>query len=676
MSSRFLGSLAAGFVVLAGCSSKDDHGKEFPFVATPTWTNASVALASGAVQLTPANFTSVRAGNASQVVVAGEQTAIFRSDDGGATWTQHEHSPLSRGGDVLAMDSGGTSFLAVGRDKVPARGSRWWRAAEDVRYWVTSDVDDMDASDNGEPATAVDLVAGDLAFILREDGKILYGSTVGGQVFDADASGTLKWYAIDFIGLSGTGHVAGESAKIRKSTDGGLTWLPDPAMPASIPGTTVWRKLGLIVTTPNPLAYTVYACGGGGKVVKSVDSGVNWTDVSTSSGVVLRSMHFPVDASTGWVVGDGGTIYKTTTGGTGGTPWTLQSITPATTADLHDIFMVNNTEGFVVGKNGTVARTLDGGATWTLLTTGGASGVAFRAVDFTPDGSRGVAVSSTGHVYKTLNGGGLWTLSTQIGGNPALTGVSIPRSGSGLVAYVCGGTAAVYRNLDLTTSDTWTLQSLPAAFNPKAILFPGGDDVGFVAGDNASLYTTTDGTTGGTWAAVAGFPAGATAYHSLDAFGTTLVAGGVGGGLGRIAFTLDSGTSWFADASSGETTAFQGLSVPGMGDAFALAADGSIWKAAISAPSTVSWSAVTGALPSGFTAPPVAMAWTSTSNGLLVSAGAGVDAIAVTTDGGATWSSSFEHVAVPLRAIRGVSSTTLWVVGDSGVLLVTSTGGL
>ena len=100
----------------------------------------------------------------------------------------------------------------------------------------------------------------------------------------------------------------------------------------------------------------------GDSIHKTTD-GSNWNQTSAPGGQ-YRAVHF-IDANTGWAVADGGKIIKTVNGGTN---WTTQ--TSGTTQNLWGVSFVDASNGFVVGKAGTVLRTTDGGTTWTSETSG------------------------------------------------------------------------------------------------------------------------------------------------------------------------------------------------------------------------------------------------------------------------------------------------------------------
>src|SRR6266480_2904841 len=84
-----------------------------------------------------------------------------------------------------------------------------------------------------------------------------------------------------------------------------------------------------------------------------VDSGTT----SNLNGAIL------LDSGTGFVVGDTGTILKSTDAGA-----TWASLTSGTSTTLHGIYFLDPTEGIAVGDSGTILRTTNGGAAWQSIT--------------------------------------------------------------------------------------------------------------------------------------------------------------------------------------------------------------------------------------------------------------------------------------------------------------------
>ncbi len=156
---------------------------------------------------------------------------------------------------------------------------------------------------------------------------------------------------------------------------------------------------------------------------------------STDLQVRMRRVRFlDSDLDRGWMVGEGGVILKSVVG-LDGREWSdanpFSRITDLRDAPLlcgqnravqHDIFMISDTEGWIVGEDGTVAKTTNGWLSWTSLVDQ-VVGVAqpcdedprdFYRVHFFEDSSpdapfdHGIITSEFGLVYTTSDGGTTW----------------------------------------------------------------------------------------------------------------------------------------------------------------------------------------------------------------------------------------------------------------------------
>lgn len=95
---------------------------------------------------------------------------------------------------------------------------------------------------------------------------------------------------------------------------------------------------------------TGWAVGNGGLILKTTDGGSTWPAQTSGTTTNLRSVHF-VDANTGWAVGGGGLILASTDGGA---TWTPEA--SGVTTDLRRVFFVNANTGYVVGHGGTILK--------------------------------------------------------------------------------------------------------------------------------------------------------------------------------------------------------------------------------------------------------------------------------------------------------------------------------
>jgi len=68
-----------------------------------------------------------------------------------------------------------------------------------------------------------------------------------------------------------------------------------------------------------------------------------------------------IDNNNGWIAGAGGTILKTTNGGTN---WT--QVNNVTQNNLYSLYFVNYTTGYAAGVGGTIIKTTNGGNNWSI----------------------------------------------------------------------------------------------------------------------------------------------------------------------------------------------------------------------------------------------------------------------------------------------------------------------
>ena len=111
-----------------------------------------------------------------------------------------------------------------------------------------------------------------------------------------------------------------------------------------------------------------YAVGEKGNILKSIDGGLNWELDTKFPETDLKSVHF-ISSSIGWVSGSWNTILKYNANSED--KWTSMRIENEPAGFVwNDIFFLNEIYGWIVGAGGTVYKTENGGNTWLRESTG------------------------------------------------------------------------------------------------------------------------------------------------------------------------------------------------------------------------------------------------------------------------------------------------------------------
>lgn len=212
----------------------------------------------------------------------------------------------------------------------------------------------------------------------------------------------------------------------------------------------------------------------------------NWTPKAPINGSVnFKGVYFTND-QTGYAVGTGGFIYKTTDGGLS---WSAK--TSGTTNDLEDVFFATNLVGYATGANGTILRTANAGNSWSLIT--GISGIStttFHEIHF-PNNNVGYFVGTGGKIVKTPDGGSTWSVITT-GFTNTVKSVFFTTN---QIGFVSGAAGFIRKTTD--GGATWnTVPSLTTTENINDVFFVDGT-LGYVACSGGEVWKTTD--TGATW---------------------------------------------------------------------------------------------------------------------------------------------------------------------------------
>lgn len=199
---------------------------------------------------------------------------------------------------------------------------------------------------------------------------------------------------------------------------------------------------------------TGWIVGTGGFLKKTTNAGNEWIQQNSGTTLTLKSIQF-INNNTGWICGESGLILKTTNSGT-----TWDSLASGTTQHLSDIYFFDVDTGYVVGFGGTILKTTNGGAYWTSLNSGTSNDL--YSMDFV-DAFTGYAVgeiNDTSSVIKTTDGGASWIDKSS--GFPATSGNCLALEFIDFSIGFIGCGHNLYKTID--GGDSWSLSEASFPF--------------------------------------------------------------------------------------------------------------------------------------------------------------------------------------------------------------------
>ncbi len=152
----------------------------------------------------------------------------------------------------------------------------------------------------------------------------------------------------------------------------------------------------------------VVAVGDNGKIVKTIDGGINWIQKTSGTSQSLRKIQF-ININIGYAVGFNGTVLKTIDGGEN---WT--SISVGSSSNLYGLSILNENTFIISGDNGFIKKTIDGGTSFSVLNF--PQNQTITNIQFFNDlvGYAEVGIFSQNYeqnnLYKTTDDGNTWSL--------------------------------------------------------------------------------------------------------------------------------------------------------------------------------------------------------------------------------------------------------------------------
>lgn len=252
-----------------------------------------------------------------------------------------------------------------------------------------------------------------------------------------------------------------------------------------------------------------------------------WVAQTSGVGAVSLSSVSFTSATTGLAVGTGGTIIKTTNGGTS---WAAK--TSLTANALTSVKFISATNAIAVGQFGIILFSTNAGETWTNQTTG----TNLTSVHF-PSASIGYAAGANGTILKSTNGGVNWTALTS-GATTNFTSIFFV---SDSIGYVSGAAGVVRKTTNGGTN--WTALTTGTTSNLTSSSFA-STTIGWISGAAGTMRATTNGGTNWTAQTLTGTAVNMTSVNFVNSS-----SGWATGQNGRINFTSNGGTNWSTQTS-------------------------------------------------------------------------------------------------------------------------------
>jgi len=300
-----VGAFVAVFAVIGAVS------KSSPTAAAP-----DASTTSAGVPFTSWYWTMLVSPSDPDVLLLGTSKGLYRSDDGGKTWSQTgpkdvQATSLARSGDSLVM---GGARLPGGASPSPIIRKGAGRTAPDGRAVLATSTDDgkswEEIHPDGLPDVTVQALAADPAddatlYALLNNGK-LYRSTDGGRSFRLAVPklGVAPWaLAI----TRGGRYVAGDMDTGSHVSANGKSWLRTQFKDSK--GSRMVMEYAVDPKNPARILMTEYG------IVMSDDGGLNWRRVLKTDAMLGPVAWAPSEPAVAYAIGIDRSLWRSENGG-------------------------------------------------------------------------------------------------------------------------------------------------------------------------------------------------------------------------------------------------------------------------------------------------------------------------------------------------------------------------
>ena len=319
--------------------------------------------------------------NTSVIWVGAPSGGLWKSSNGGNTWTAMTDNMPTLGVSDILIDSSNTSIMYLGtgdRDAGDARGKGVWKSTNGGASWFISNTGMWNKT------------VGKM-IMNPTNHNIILAATSGGiyRTTNAGANWSLVSTASNFKDIKfkpGNPNIvyAATGKDFYRSTDGGVNF---SQITNGLPTTGNRLVIGVSPANPNYVYALVGGTSGLVGCYLSTNSGQSFVTKSTSPNILGYSANGSDNSSQSWydlaiavdpsnasIIYVGGVnIWKSTNGGSTWSivaHWTGSSSTPAVHADQHVFTFKPGTSQLYIGCDGGIYYTTNGGTSWTDISSG------------------------------------------------------------------------------------------------------------------------------------------------------------------------------------------------------------------------------------------------------------------------------------------------------------------
>jgi photosystem II stability/assembly factor-like uncharacterized protein len=441
--------------------------------SSPAWASAESGMVGGVVRSVVLD--------AGGVLFAGTETAgVYRSSDDGATWSPVTSGLPTRSGNVahglapvyvLAADPATPSVVYAGTSqglyKTTDGGTTWTQKRDSI-------------GDRSIRAIVIDPTTPTMVWVAVNNG--VHRSLDGGDDFTRLVTGLSDTDVEHLVQASSTMLYAGTDSGVFVSSDSGATWSASSGSPIFV------ESMAVDPADPS----TVFVGSTAGSLSRTTDGGTSWasrrTGLPNSSAVV--DISFGSTSSILFAALDGDGLYTTTDAGAnwslvgGGTGMTTEK---PLAVKMHP----SNGSRAWVGSAGGVFATTDGGTTWTRFSTSAPGRVSVRALARSATTPTAVYAATDSGLFASTDGATTWTARNDGLTELELTAVAIDPAVSTTV-YVGTEDSGVFKSTNGGTSWTATNNGLTDLDVTALLVDPSNASTVYAGTDSTGVFKSTD----------------------------------------------------------------------------------------------------------------------------------------------------------------------------------------